>query len=336
MPNSVWRESLNRSILDLVEDKANIGSWSWGLETGEMDWSIGVYRILGLSPSQAPDLERLAALIEGSDSSILRHPNPIVVAKFLADRKLSIRREDGEFRTIHSHGKLIGSAEGGQSQFVGAFLDITESRLEDELFLLREAILESMRNLFGVAIWQMNADGTVADIMQWRIAVGSDSGGPTPWGRLDLVHPDDIETVKRAWANAQENRRTYNSKFRMRRGDEYVFASSQAVSLLDGSGEVRGWIGYTRVLDREVEAQPQKSKLSSAQVRAARGLLDWTGKQLAEYAEVSFSTVRRLETAGPESLSNSSLTAIERAFRTAGVSFVEMGNGRGILVSTNN
>lgn len=318
MPNSVWRESLNRSILDLVEDKASIGSWSWDIETGAMDWSIGVYRILGVPPSQAPNLAVLARLIEGSDASMLLHPNPMVVAKFLADRKLSIRREDGEFRTIHSHGKLV-SVPGAQSQFVGALLDITESRLDDELFLLREALLDSMRNLFGVTIWQMNADGSAADLLEWRGAGGE--GVQSSWSRLDLVHPEDVGIVEGAWAEARENKRSYNARFRLRRGDGYVGATSQAVSLLSGSGEVRGWIGFTK-LETPEETRTNIGTISSAQVRAARGLLDWTGRQLAEKAKVSFSTIRRLEKDGPAGLSAASLAAIEAAFRVAGVTFV--------------
>lgn len=328
MPNSIWRESLSRSILDLVEDKANIGSWSWDISSGELNWSVGVYRIFALSPSEAPSLSLIGNLLQGSDAATLRSQSPMIVARFLADRKLVVRRRDGELRTVHSHGKLITSGAGGNAQFVGAFLDITESQLDDELFLLREALLDSMRQLFGVVIWQTDANGAVTDPMQWRMAVGVESGPEGSWGRLQLVHPDDRDLVAKAWRAALENRRSYSCDFRMNHGKKYVSAHSQAVSLTDSADGILGWIGFTRILDDSVaKASPENAgKLSAAQIRAARGMLNWSGQYLAELAGISFSSVRRAESDQENSVTDAVIQAIRFAFEKHGVSFT---NGDG-------
>ncbi|MFN4141641.1 helix-turn-helix domain-containing protein [Aestuariivirga sp.] len=66
--------------------------------------------------------------------------------------------------------------------------------------------------------------------------------------------------------------------------------------------------------------------VTSAQIRAARGLLGWTVRDLAEQAGVHRNTVTRLETTGSES--GHALRQIVRALESAGVVFVP-GNGGG-------
>jgi transcriptional regulator with XRE-family HTH domain len=66
-----------------------------------------------------------------------------------------------------------------------------------------------------------------------------------------------------------------------------------------------------------------KQIVSSAQIRAARGLLNWTVRDLAEKAEVHRNTVTRLETEG--TVHGHAVRAIIRAFEGAGVEFIEGG-----------
>lgn len=63
--------------------------------------------------------------------------------------------------------------------------------------------------------------------------------------------------------------------------------------------------------------------ITSGQIRAARSLLKWTGKQLAEESGVAFSTLMRLETGeGIPAAQAKTLDAIEKAFEKAGVEFI--------------
>lgn len=335
MPNSIWRESLSRSILDLVEDKANIGSWSWDFASGEISWSVGVYRIFGLLPSETPEMSLIGSLVQGSDAAVFRSPTPLIVARFLADRKFTIRRRDGELRTVHSHGKLLASGPSGTAQFVGAFLDISDSQLDDELFLLREALVDSMRQLFDVVIWQTDAGGALTDPMQWRMAIRRDEGSDSSAGVVQNVHPDDREGVHHAWAAAIASGKAYHSEFRMKLDGVYVPARSQAVPLLDSAGGILGWIGFTRQLDaKALDAQTTRiGDISPAQIRAARGMLNWTARDLAARAGVSFSSVRRAESEKNNSVSQATLEAIQAAFEKSGVSFVTSDTvGLGVIV----
>jgi transcriptional regulator with XRE-family HTH domain len=63
--------------------------------------------------------------------------------------------------------------------------------------------------------------------------------------------------------------------------------------------------------------------ITSDQIRAARSLLRWTGKELAEKSGVGFSTLMRLETEdGVPSAQAKTLEALRQAFEEAGVEFI--------------
>jgi transcriptional regulator with XRE-family HTH domain len=69
------------------------------------------------------------------------------------------------------------------------------------------------------------------------------------------------------------------------------------------------------------------------QVKAARSLLGWSQKDLAEYSGVSLSTLNRLERGDGDSSVNS-LRLIHKAFERAGLQFVYSPDGSvGVIVS---
>jgi len=70
--------------------------------------------------------------------------------------------------------------------------------------------------------------------------------------------------------------------------------------------------------------------VTSAQCRAARGLLDWTQTKLSESAKVSLSTVKGFE-GGRSAPVLQNLAAIRAALEAAGVEFIdENGGGAGV------
>ncbi len=63
--------------------------------------------------------------------------------------------------------------------------------------------------------------------------------------------------------------------------------------------------------------------ITSGQIRAARALLKWTGKELAMSSGVAFSTLMRLETGeGVPAAQAKTLAAIQKAFEDAGIEFI--------------
>jgi transcriptional regulator with XRE-family HTH domain len=63
--------------------------------------------------------------------------------------------------------------------------------------------------------------------------------------------------------------------------------------------------------------------ITSDQIRAARALLRWSGRDLAEKTGLGFSTLMRLEVLdGVPSAQAKTLETIQRAFEKAGIEFI--------------
>jgi transcriptional regulator with XRE-family HTH domain len=63
--------------------------------------------------------------------------------------------------------------------------------------------------------------------------------------------------------------------------------------------------------------------ITSDQIRAARALLRWSGKDLAEKTGLGFSTLMRLEVLeGVPSAQAKTLETIQKVFESAGVEFI--------------
>lgn len=65
--------------------------------------------------------------------------------------------------------------------------------------------------------------------------------------------------------------------------------------------------------------------ITSAQMKAARALLDWSQPQLAEAAGLSLPTIQRMEKLGMERSMAGNVDSVVRAFERAGIQFI--GNG---------
>ena len=104
--------------------------------------------------------------------------------------------------------------------------------------------------------------------------------------------------------------------------DDYAASTDTSEYHSESDGQVRSRMALDQV-----------APLSAAQVRAARGMLDWTARELADHSGVSFSTVRRIEAPGRRLTRDESLRAVRTAFERHGVEFVVLEDGRRGLVS---
>ena len=78
--------------------------------------------------------------------------------------------------------------------------------------------------------------------------------------------------------------------------------------------------------------------LTGEQIRAARALIGWKAKDLAEAANISVPTIQRLDsTKGPLSGRYETIEAVRAAFALAGIQFLasgEVAQGAGVAIST--
>lgn len=99
----------------------------------------------------------------------------------------------------------------------------------------------------------------------------------------------------------------------------------RAVPIVDDAGEIKEWLGVNADIQHQKYAlMPDKRRgITGGQIRAARGYLKWSAEDLAEAAQTSRATIRRIEeTDGPLASQEPSLQAIENALAEAGVEFI--------------
>ena len=69
----------------------------------------------------------------------------------------------------------------------------------------------------------------------------------------------------------------------------------------------------------------------ASQLRAARSLLDWNQRDLAQAANLSLPTIQRMETLGLHRSSAGNVEKVQRALEDAGIEFIdENGGGPGV------
>lgn len=81
-----------------------------------------------------------------------------------------------------------------------------------------------------------------------------------------------------------------------------------------------------------ITSSPERTPLTSAQLRAGRALIRWSAEDLARASAVGLTTIRRAElTDSKTSMTAANDLAVRRAMEGAGVEFIdENGGGPGV------
>ncbi|MFF9375853.1 SpoIIE family protein phosphatase [Streptomyces griseoluteus] len=105
-----------------------VGRAEWGLLTDEADWSVELYRILGLDPSvPALTLDELPALVHEDDRPRLTAmvTGCLVDARPI-DGEFRVRRPDDSVRTVHMRGEPVLGADGDAVSMWALIRDVSE------------------------------------------------------------------------------------------------------------------------------------------------------------------------------------------------------------------
>jgi PAS domain S-box-containing protein len=318
-----------QETLSFLEKKSNAGVWSLDFGTGKMTWSDGFYDLLGLKPgSIEPSYESIVELMHPDDRRPSGEFDRIVSEGLPLDRELRIIQPNGKLRWLSSRTEVHLNKSGKPTRAFGVMLDVTSQR---EMALAKDAADSRFRALVSATnafVWTADSDGKILDIRNWRELRGENPAGLLGLRWIDLVHPDDRERTLQAWSEALATKRDYEVEHRVQQPDgEYRWMLSRAAPIMLETGAVREWVGLSSdIQDRKVWPAAQdtaNSVLTGAQLRAARGILNWSVRELSQAAGVSSSTIRRLEEMdGAPPGREDSLQLLQTALETGGVEFL--------------
>ncbi len=318
-----------QETLSFLEKKSHAGVWSVDFTTGKMSWSDGFYDLLGLKPgSIEPSYEAIVELMHPDDRRPSGEFDRIVNEGLPLDRELRIIQPNGKLRWLSSRTEVHLNKSGKPTRAFGVMLDVTSQR---EMALAKDAADSRFRALVSATnafVWTADSDGKILDIRNWRELRGENPAALLGLRWIDLVHPDDREQTIQAWSEALTTKRDYEVEHRVHQPDgEYRWMLSRAAPIVLETGAVREWVGLSSdIQDRKIWPASQDTAnavLTGAQLRAARGILNWSVRELSQAANVSSSTIRRLEEMnGAPPGREDALKPLQAALESGGVEFL--------------
>jgi PAS domain S-box-containing protein len=325
--------------LRLARFEGPMATWDFNLDTGQITRSDNAQDVLGIGsetveefqnsihPDDRPKIQELVRATRQSGNAFSAEYRRI--------------RQDGGITWLRSRVRVVPSAYGGADHVIGITFNVTsqkkaESDRQETKSALRQlnARLCALMRAAGDFVWTVGPDGKVSDIPEWRAFTGQSFEQVQGWGWLSAVHPADRERTREAVQRILDTRTGSSYEYRIRdRSGEYHWFKSSISPVLNEEGTPVEWIGVCQRITGPVHehegsfTHPGQAVLRPRaddplmpwQVRAARGILGWSVRELAELSGVSVSTIRRVEDG--QSHDSRLLLTIRSTLEQAGIEF---------------
>jgi PAS domain S-box-containing protein len=292
-------ENGRRDTLSFVEEKAAVGLWFWDLKTKKMEWSSGFFHLLGLEPGGVePSYMLLEAMVHPDDVRPPGEIDQLLNQAGSIERQFRLILRNRRVRHVLSRGEVLLDWEGRPDTAIGVMVDVTR---QCEAQSRMEALRERYRRLveaMAAIVWTVNSDGPVEDLWNWQNFTGQSLNSAIGYGWLGVVHPEEQGAVRQLWDASIAGRSAFELEFRLRRADGiYRWVQMRVRPTIDLRGSVSEWLAVcVDIHDHKVWPAAAKSPLfTGSQLRAARGILNWSVRQLADSAGVGVSAIRRVE-----------------------------------------
>jgi len=320
-----------RQTQRFIEEMLHAGHWSWNLNSGEMQWSRGLYDLLGVDPSSVSTSSvEFDRVIHPDDRHLFADAEQMLRQSIAVEREFRIISSSGRLRWIMLRAEPIAGNLRDPSRAVGICHDITRHREDLLLLQQKEQRLKFIAQLSGVLSWVAKPDGALIEFLSLPDDMRFAEFVVRPnWTRL--VHPDDAGAFREAWHNGLETRQRIAVEHRMLASDGSYFPCwSVGAPSFDASGSVKEWIGISRNLaDVSDRPQTKRGPLTASQIRAARAVLNWSVDRLSQEGGVRPGTIRRLEEYdGSLGSDGADLSQLEQTLSVAGIDFIFLNDGK--------
>lgn len=253
------RESEKR--LNLALDAASASVWDVDLRTGRVTLDPKSMLRLGYALPEIPKtVEEWSALEHPEDRARVRSAFEAVIRgqtdTYRADHR--IRRKDGRWIWIEARGCVFERGPNGRPlRIIGTSIDVTERKQSEEALREQQQMISAIVESSQDWIWAMDLRGrhtysnrAVEKILGYSPAEFAGMG-------LDLVHPEDRQTVDGRWPAWIEARKGWQNivlRWRTKTGN-FRHLESTAVPILGTQGEVLGFRGVDRDITERKQAE---------------------------------------------------------------------------------
>ncbi|MFT3723260.1 MAG: ATP-binding protein [Hyphomonadaceae bacterium] len=166
------------------------GSFGWNIVTGALQWSDETYRICGIAPETPLSIDLINQRVHADDATTFREAvQAAIKTRGRFDHELRFTRDGGETRTLHMVGHFLPEQP---EQFVGALIDITDRRANEEALRASEFRYRNIFRAMAVSFWELDFSGVGAMLRQLRKSGVQDFSG------YFSEHPEYVREMMRA------------------------------------------------------------------------------------------------------------------------------------------
>lgn len=317
----------SRHFLKLVEDRGQVGFWSMDLETGDMRGSAGLYRLLGLEASPTMNFTDLVRMMHPGDQSFNLDMLAIIRSGQAVEREFRIIRQDKTLRWMQNKAEVIVDAKGIAIRALGLMTDVTQQHEARASVEEGWQSYQSLISAIAAVRWRISPDGKITSLVNWEELSGQTLEEADYGGWADVIHPDERDAALALWEETAATGEPCAIDVRIRCVDGiYRRYLVRGAPVLNSDGTVREWIGV--LIKSAPVSSPSDERhsckivaLDVAHIRAARALLNWSIEDLAEKADVSISTIQRLERGVGKRTMLNHAEAIRQALEKGGARF---------------
>jgi PAS domain S-box-containing protein len=252
--------ALLRSEAYLAEAQrvSHTGSFGWSVATGQIVWSEETFRILEWDPDDKPSVESILQRIHPADQSFVRETLDRAAQDRTAfDFEHRLLLPGGRIKHLRVAGHPSTNYDSGNFEFVGAVMDITESKRVQESLRRSEGYLAEAQKFTHTGSWVWKVAGRDALYLseEWYRVYGFDleAGMPSWEERLQRIYPEDRSKWAGVIDQAIREKSEYKVEFRIQLPDGTIrHVHTVGHPVIDASGELVQFVGSsTDVTERK-------------------------------------------------------------------------------------
>ncbi|MFO7745669.1 MAG: PAS domain-containing protein [Psychroflexus sp.] len=233
----------DESIFDFIQEAQLDGIWYWDLENPDEEWiSPKFWKILGYNPDEMPHkIYAWQNLINQDDLKIAMEKvkqhceNPSIPY----EQTIRYTHKNGSTVWIYARGKAIHDKNGKAVRVLGAHIDITELKKNEQELIKYNTILKESEELTDTGSFEyLIPENKFTTSDNWQKI----TGGNETMSKDEIMlisHPDDREKIENAFDNALKNIAAYNIKHRLIRptDNEVRIVKARGKVIFDENGK---------------------------------------------------------------------------------------------------
>lgn len=262
------------SITRTALEQTKIGTWRL-LDPDTAWWSPEMFDLHGLPrDSRLPSPQEIFRLYHPDDTNIVgRQWKALFTSDAFIQSRYRIVRSDGEVRHLMTLARRVPEGEDGQCWVYGTCLDVTDVLDDPGLFERERSLRFLAENMRDMVVRVSDTLEVTFASRASRILLGLEPEDLLGHRAIELIHPEDLEPVRvayRARIRAAQTVSSVGIEYRARHRDgHYVWLESNPRLVLNGAGQLTGYVDVIRDVTERRLAQKAMARAQQEAERAA-------------------------------------------------------------------